>query len=563
MLPPAFSMRQNGNSWDDMKKKIRSVNIIKGLPSYILGETYSSNQTTLNDAIRIGAGLMEQKGSGWKEQNVRNTEENGRWNQGIFNGNSRRGHIAKDCRGKGVATGANTEPIKLDKDDLSSSLVKRRQGKYIEKRLSSNLSSRYEKKEKLRNVLLALSQVICCCPEVFPDDLPGLPPSRQVEFKIDLVPGAAPVARAPYRLAPSEMKELSEQLKELLEKGFIRPSSSPWGAPLVKNWPVLKSPTEVRQFMGLAGYYRRFIKGFYLIVKPLTKLTQKNKRSLPEGPDDFVVYCDASLKGYGAVLMQRDKVIAYASRQLKTHEENYTTHDLELGAVVFALRLWRHYLYGTKKVREKPLRVRSLVMSTYTDLSERILKAQLEAVKQENVKAENLGRLTCTGEKVQIHPFLLDAEVAGNSQLTGPELIRETTEKIIQIKNRLLIARSRQKSYADVRRMPMEFNVGDMVMLKSFASEGRSSLLVNGEKVLRTRTCVIHLEEIQLDDKLHFIEEPEEIMDREVKQLKQSKIPIVKVRWNSRRGPEFTWEREDFFMKKYPHLFEQEARTWR
>ncbi|GKB75421.1 putative nucleotidyltransferase, ribonuclease H, partial [Tanacetum coccineum] len=228
----------------------------------------------------------------------------------------------------------------------------------------------------------------------------------------------------------------------------------------VKNWPVPKSPTEVRQFMGLAGYYRRFIEGFSLIAKPLTKLTQKNKRfewgadedeafqklkqdlctapilALPEGPDDFVVYCDASLKGYGAILMQRDKVIAYASRQLKTHEENYTTHDLELGAVVFALRLWRHYLYGTKcvvytdhkslqyildqkelnmrqrrwiellsdydceiryhpgkanvvadalsrKVREKPLRVRSLVMSTYTDLSERILKAQLEAVKQE------------------------------------------------------------------------------------------------------------------------------------------------------------------------------------
>ncbi|GJY97945.1 putative reverse transcriptase domain-containing protein [Tanacetum coccineum] len=131
----------------------------------------------------------------------------------------------------------------------------------------------------------------------------------------------------------------------------------------IKNWPALTSPTEVRQFMGLAGYYRRFIEGFSLIAKPLTKLTQKNKKfewgavedeafeklkqdlcttpilAFPEGPDDFIVYCDASLKGYGAVLMQRDKVIAYASRQLKTHEENYTTHDLELGALVFALRL--------------------------------------------------------------------------------------------------------------------------------------------------------------------------------------------------------------------------------
>ncbi|GJR32989.1 putative reverse transcriptase domain-containing protein [Tanacetum coccineum] len=112
----------------------------------------------------------------------------------------------------------------------------------------------------------------------------------------------------------------------------------------------------------------------------------------------------------------------------------------------------------------------------------------------------------------------------GDSQLTGPELIREMTKKIVQIKNRLLTAHSRQKSYADVRRKPLEFDVGDMVMLK-------------------------------LDDKLHFIEEPVEIMDQEVKQLKQSCIPIVKFCWNSRRGQEFTWEREDFFKSKYPHLF--------
>ncbi|GJY09104.1 putative reverse transcriptase domain-containing protein [Tanacetum coccineum] len=167
--------------------------------------------------------------------------------------------------------------------------------------------------------------------------------------------------------------------------------------------------------------------------------------ALPEGTEDFVVYFDMSHKGYGVVLMQREKVIAYASRQLKKHEENYTTHDLELGAVVFALRLWRHYLYGTKctvytdhkslqyildqkelnmrqrrwiellsdydceiryhpgkanvvadalsrKDRE-PIRVRSLVMTVHTNLPERILNAQTNAMKEENVKAENLGRL--------------------------------------------------------------------------------------------------------------------------------------------------------------------------
>ncbi|GJU38145.1 putative reverse transcriptase domain-containing protein [Tanacetum coccineum] len=442
-----------------------------------------------------------------------------------------------------------------------------------------------------------------------------LPPPRQVEFRIDLVPGAAPVARAPYRLAPSEMRELSVQLQELLEKGFIRPNYrelnkltvknhypllriedlfyqmqgssvyskidlrsgyhqlrikeeeipitafrtryghfefqamsfgltnvpavfmdlmnrvckpyldkfvivfiddilvyskdeeehgkhlkiilellkkerlyakfskfegrvidrsgvhvDPAKIEAIKSWAAPTTPTEVRQFLGLAGYYRRFIEGFSLISKPLTKLTQKNKKyewgseeeeafqtlkqklcsapilALPEGTEDFVVYCDASLKGYGAVLMQREKVIAYASRQLKVHEENYTTHDLELGAVVFALRLWRHYLYGTKyvvftdhkslqyilnqkelnlrqrrwieflsdydceiqyhpgkanvvadalsrKERDKPLCVRALMMTVHNYLPMQIREAQEEAMKEKNVKAENLGKL--------------------------------------------------------------------------------------------------------------------------------------------------------------------------
>ncbi|GJT95631.1 putative reverse transcriptase domain-containing protein [Tanacetum coccineum] len=284
----------------------------------------------------------------------------------------------------------------------------------------------------------------------------------------DIRVGASPVVKSPYRLAPSEMLELSNQLKELQEKGFIRPSHSPWGAPVlfvkkkdgamrmcidyrelnkltIKNrYPLPRiddlfdqlqgaccfSKIDLRsgyhqleesrgrytseeehevhlktildllkkeklyakfskcefwlqevQFLGhvvnchgLAGYYRRFIENFSKIAKPLTLLTQKNKTyvwgneqdeafrilkeklcnapvlALPDGPDNFVVYCDASKQGFGSVLMQRGKVIAYASRQLKKHEKNYTTHDLELGAVVFALKIWIHYLYRTKSV---------------------------------------------------------------------------------------------------------------------------------------------------------------------------------------------------------------------
>nr|GEU67482.1 reverse transcriptase domain-containing protein [Tanacetum cinerariifolium] len=268
-------------------------------------------------------------------------------------------------------------------------------------------------------------------PEVFLEDLPDLPPVRQVEFQINLIPGAVPVARAPYRLAPSECKncqtnykswqtevlsdqvlrlgellidDLFYQLQDLsvyskidLRSGYHQLRVRDEGIPkttfrtsflgkqlIVKAFmltvPRLKqlrirsptTPTEVHQFLGLVGYYQKFIKDFSKIAKSLIELTQKNKKyiweenqestfqllkqklcealklALPEENDDFVVYCDASHQGLGAVLMQREKVISYASQQHKPHEENYTTHDLELGAVVFALKIWRHYLYGIK-----------------------------------------------------------------------------------------------------------------------------------------------------------------------------------------------------------------------
>ncbi|GJX87928.1 putative reverse transcriptase domain-containing protein [Tanacetum coccineum] len=244
----------------------------------------------------------------------------------------------------------------------------------------------------------------------------------------------------------------------------------------IKDWASPKTPTEIRQFLGLAGYYRRFIEGFSKIAKPMTKLTQKKVKfvwgdkqeaafqllkqklcsapilALPEGSKDFIAYCDASIKGLGVVLMQREKVIAYASRQLKIHEKNYTTHDLELGAVVFALKIWRHYLYGTKctvftdhkslqhilnqkelnmrqhrwlellsdydceiryhpgkanvvadalsrKERIKPLRVRALVMTIGLDLPKQILNAQTEARKPENIKNEDVGGMLIENSK--------------------------------------------------------------------------------------------------------------------------------------------------------------------
>ncbi|GJT53845.1 putative reverse transcriptase domain-containing protein [Tanacetum coccineum] len=804
------------------------------------------------------------------------------------------------CGEKKVRIPLEGKTLVIEGDRINSRLkivscIKAR--KYIEKGCElflAQVTEQESKEKRLKDVL-----VIRDFPEVFPEELPGLPPPRQVEFRIDLIPGAAPVARAPYHLAPSEMKELSKQLQELSEKGFIRPSSSPWGAPVlfvkkkdgsfrmcidyrelnkltiknryplpriddlycdqlqvlvtryghyefqvmpfgltnapavfmdlmnrvckpyldkfvivfiddiliysknkeehgehlktilnllrskklyakfskcsgvyvdpanieaIKNWAAPTTPTEVRQFLDLAGYYRS---------APIL--------SLPEGSEDFVVYCDASLKGFGAVLMQREKVIAYASRQLRKNEENYTTHDLELGAVVFALRLWRHYLYGTKctvytdhkslqyildqkelnmrqrrwiellsdydcviryhpgkanvvadalsRKDKEPIRVRALVVTVHNNLPEQIRNAQVEGCKEENIGAEGFrgegepfevrsdgtkclkGRvwlplfgglrglimLESHKSKYSIHPGSdkmyhdlrklywwpnMKADIAtyvrtgcpvsiisgrgpsfrpqvmeisskalgtnldmstayhpktdgqsertiqtledmlracvidfgsgwdkhlplaefsynnsyhasikaapfealygrkcrspvcwsevGDAQLTGPEMIRETTEMIVQIKNRLLAARSRQKSYADVRRKPLEFEVGDKVMLKVSPWKGvvrfgkRRKLspryigpfkilsrvgpvayklelprelqgihntfhVSNLKKCLSDEDLIIPLDEVRIDEKLHFIEEPIEIMDREVKQLKQSRIPIVKV----------------------------------
>ncbi|GJX91562.1 putative reverse transcriptase domain-containing protein [Tanacetum coccineum] len=745
--------------------------------------------------------------------------------------------------------------------------------------------------DKLKGKRLEDVPVVQEFPEVFHEDLPGIPPTQQVEFRIDLVPGATPIARAPYRLAPSEMKELAEQLHELMDKGFIRPSSPPWGAlilfvkkkdgsfrmcidyrelnkltvknryPLpriddlfdqlqgssiyskinlrdlmnlvckpyldkfvivfidgiliyskskkeheehlrqilkllkkeelyakfskcefwisrvqflghvidcrgihvdpakiesIKDWASPKTPIEIRQFLGLAGYYRRFIEGFSKIAKSMTKLTQKGVKfdwgdkqeaafqllkqklcsapilALPEGSEDFIAYCDASKKGLGAVLMQREKVISYASRQLKIHEKNYTTHDLELGAVVFALNIWRRFLWKQmhyemitiansfsprerRKVVADALSERnrepkgwSLVMTIGLDLPKQILKAQTEARKPENIKKEDVGGILVENSKdpEKLRTEKLEPRADGTMCLNGRSWLpcygelkdcdharrilnevdnitmdfvtklpkssqgydtiwvivdrltksaifmpmRETDpmdklarmylkeaapfntlwskcrfyplswakvwNKLFNSLVRVSARKQRRgssglnkgfkpltiykKATANLKRKPMEFQVGDKVMLKvspwkgvvRFGKRGKlNPRYVGPFKVLKKvgavayklelpqelsrvhntfhvsnlKKCysddplVVPLEGLQVDDKLHFVEEPVEIMDREVKQLRRSRVPIVKVRWNSRRGPEFTWEREDQFRKKYPHLFTKTA----
>nr|GFA07814.1 putative reverse transcriptase domain-containing protein [Tanacetum cinerariifolium] len=157
----------------------------------------------------------------------------------------------------------------------------------------------------------------------------------------------------------------------------------------------------------------------------------------------------------------------------------------------------------------------------------------------------------------------------GDAQLTGSAIIHETTEKIIQIKSRIQTAHDRQKSYANIKCKPLEFQVGDRVMLKvspwkwvvRFGKQGKLNPrnVCPFKKCMSDESLVIPLEELRINDKLHFIEEIVEVMDRKIKQLKRSRITIIKVRWNSKRDPEFTWEHEDKFKQKYPHLFTKTA----
>ncbi|GKD54763.1 putative reverse transcriptase domain-containing protein, partial [Tanacetum coccineum] len=490
------------------------------------------------------------------------------------------------------------------------------------------------------------------------------------------------------------------------------------------------------------------------------KLCEAPIIALPEGNDNFVVYCDASYQGLGAVLMQRDKVIAYASRQLKPHEENYTTHDLELGAFVFALKIWIHYPYGTKCIvftdhkslqhilDQKELNMRQrrwLELLTDYDCEIRYHPGKENVVadalsRKERIKplrdlkklywwpnmkaiiAEYVGKcLTCSRVKAEcqkpsgllVQPEIpmwkweritmdfitklpktsnghdtiwviidrltksahfiptretdsmetltrlyikeivsrhgvpisiisdrdshftsrfwqslqsalgtqLDMSMAyhpetdgqsertiqtledmlracvidfgkgwerhlplvefsynnsyhasikaspfealygqkcrspvcwaevGDVQLTRPEIIHETTEKIVQIRQRLQAAR-------DWQRMAYKLELPE-----EFSNIHSTFHISNLKKCLSDESLVIPMKELRLNDKLNFVEEPVEIMDREVKQLKQSRTPIIKVRWNSKRGPKFTWKREDQIRAKYPHLFSNSTPT--
>nr|GEU37450.1 retrotransposon protein, putative, Ty3-gypsy subclass [Tanacetum cinerariifolium] len=563
------------------------------------------------------------------------------------------------------------------------------------------------------------------------------------EFRIDLILGVLPVVKSPNHLAPSEMLEFSNQLKELQEKGFIRPSHSPWGTPVlfikkkdsalrmcinyreqnkltIKNhYPLSRIDDLFDQLQGACCFskidlhpryqqlrvreedipktaFRTRYRHFKFIVMPfgLTNAPAGDKQkeafhilkeklcnapvlALPDGPNDFVVYCDSSNQGFGCVLMQRGKsglkakileAQGEASKDLKALaewlrglERHFERHDD--GGIYFFYQIWIPSVGGIRKL--------ILVNLTLQDIQYVLIKAkhqkpsgllhQLEILEwkwekiamnlvirlprsssgydtiwvivdrltksahflpiRKDFKMNKLARIYINeivvrhGVPVSIISdrdgrFLshfwralqkalgtrLDKSTAYHPRTDGQKIVKETTKKIMEIKERLKIARSHQKSYVDKRCKPLEFKVGDRVLLKVSPWKGvvrfgkkeklapryvrpfkivedvgpvayrlklpkELSCVHNVFHVSNLKKCLaesdlqVPLEEIKIDDKLYFMEEPVEIVDRQVKKLKRSWIPIVKVRWDSQRRVEFTWEREDQFQAKYTHLF--------
>nr|GEV36217.1 hypothetical protein [Tanacetum cinerariifolium] len=403
----------------------------------------------------------------------------------------------------------------------------------------------------------------------------------------------------------------------------------------VKNWEAPRTPSEVRSFLGLAGYYRRFIEDFSKIVKSLTVLTHKSKSfdwgedqenvfqtlkdklcnapvlALPDGPEDFVVYCDASGLGLGCLLMQRGKVpLKDDVRTLimdKAYKSKYYVH---LGAdkMYYDLRD-RYWWPGMKKdiavyegiamdfVTKLPRT--SSGHDTIWVIMERLTKSAHFLPMCKDYEMDRLARFWQSMQKSL--GTRLDMSTAYHPQTDGQsEHTIQTLKDMLRIKDRLRAVRDRQKSYTDKRRKPLEFSIGDHVMTKVSPWKGvvrfekkrklaprfvrpfeiiekvgtvtyrldfpeelngvhDTFQVSNLKKCFADLTLQVPLDEIRVDDKLNFVEEPVKIMGRDFKKLKRSGIAIIKVRWNSKCGPEFKWEHEDHMKLKYPRLFSTDS----
>ncbi|GJV85957.1 putative reverse transcriptase domain-containing protein [Tanacetum coccineum] len=535
-----------------------------------------------------------------------------------------------------------------------------------------------------------------------------IPPTRQVEFQIDLVLGDAPVARAPYRLASSEMKELTDQLQELFDKGFIRPSSSPWGAPIlfvkkkdgsfrmcidyqefnkltVKNrYPLPRINDIFDQLQGSSVYSKINLRSGYHqlrvheedILKTAFRTRYEHYEfqdviyapilALPEGAENFIIYCDASHKGLGAVLMQNEKnelnmrqrhwlellsdydceiryhsgkanVVADAlsrKERIKLRQENQKTSVLKMweshkskysihpGSDKMYQDMKKLYWWPNIKADIATYVSKCLtclkVKAEHQKPSGLLVQPEIPKWKWDNITMDFITKLPRMSSGYDTIWVIVDYLTKSAHFLPMGE--NNSMDKLARLYMKVVVTRhgipvliicdrdaitlalklphSRHFMVRSVdglfARPRYHLGKGLSILAKGVICFGKRGKLnpsyigpfkvlakvgtvayrlelpqlsrVHGtfyvsnlKKCLSDEPLAILLDEIHIDDKLHFVEEPVEIMDRKVKRLKQSRIPIIKVRWNSKRDPEFRWEHEDQFRKKYPNLFTKAA----
>nr|GEW52542.1 reverse transcriptase domain-containing protein [Tanacetum cinerariifolium]GEY99265.1 reverse transcriptase domain-containing protein [Tanacetum cinerariifolium] len=477
---------------------------ISGLPDSIYGNVKSSKPKTLDETIELTNDLMDQKLRTYAKRadNKRKADDTSRSNHGHQQQPFKKHNVAKVYN---MGTGER-KPYEGSFPKTFQERLSKAEEQEWGNRNAQGWVYAVGNAEKNENAAMNPDTNV----------VTGLPPARPVEFQIDLIPGAAPVAQAPYRLPLSEMKELSEQLQELSDKGFIRPSSSPWGALVlfVKNKDV--------SFRMCIDY------------RELNKLTVKNRYPLPLIDNLFDQLQGSSI---------------------------YSKIDLRSG-------------FHQLRVREQDI-PKTTFQTRENDPLDKLARLYLDRIVTRHgtpisIICDHDRRFTSNFWKT-FQKALVCWDEVGEAQLTGPEMIQETTKKIILIKQRIQAAQDRQKSYVDRKRKPMKFEVEDRVMLKVSPSKGVVRFIKRGKlnpryigpfKVLarvgdvayrlelpRELSRVHHtfhvsnlkkcyadeplamsLEGVHIDNTLQFMEEPIEIMEREIKRLKRSRIPLVKVR---------------------------------
>ncbi|XP_070003695.1 uncharacterized protein [Nicotiana sylvestris] len=349
-------------------------------------------------------------------------------------------------------------------------------------------------------------------PEVFPDDLPGLPPERIIDFGIDLMPGTQPISIPPYRMAPAELNELREQLKDLLDKGFIRPSVSPWGAPVLF---VKKKDGSLRMCVD----YRQ-----------LNKVTIKNKDPLPRIDDLF-----DQLQG---------------TKQLKNHEKNYPTHDLELAAM--AKQDEDPYLVKLKGVRSKEITAFTLGSDGVLKLNDRLCVPDVDGLRKAIMEEAHSSR----GPQFTAHFWQAFQKRLGTmvnlSTTFHPQTDGQAERTIQTLKDMLracVIDFGEKKGNVTYKlALPIELSsvhpVFHVFMLR---------------KYIHDESHIKPADTIEIKEGLTYEDVPIEILDRQVRKLRTKDLALVKVLWSNHDSKEATWEVEKDMRKKYPYLFEEKG----